>query len=69
MPIAYLPPKTIIDAAVANGFCVLKMDFVDDAGSLHRDLELQNSLELSRAADADYGCGIFQLRKIGEPAG
>lgn len=39
---------------------LLRFDFIDDAGQLHRDWDLQ-----SRLPQAQFGCGIYTIRKAG----
>lgn len=46
-----------------NKFEVLNFSYVDDKGDLHKDVPLTNEL-LQNNCNCNYGCGIFELRKI-----
>ncbi len=47
---------------LSNDFTVLELAFVDDAGDLHRGLDL-NSAEAQRSFDAEYGLSIWLLER------
>lgn len=50
-------PKSIIQEAVACGLSLEEFSFIDDAGEFHR------FGDVSLAAEMDFGCGCFVLRK------
>lgn len=52
---------------LSGGFRLKSFSFVDDNGDLHRDVEV-TSENAENSFNCQYGCGIFELQKIAEPA-
>ncbi len=48
-----------------NRFEIISFSYVDDKGDLQKDLVLNYEL-ISNNCNCNYGCGIFELRKINE---
>lgn len=49
--------------ALDNRFRVERFSYVDDRGDLHEDVALTQP-EIDRNFGCNYGCGIFELRKV-----
>lgn len=54
--------KYILDF-FSNKFELVNFSFVDDAGSLHEDIML-NDTEIEKNLNCNYGCGIFEFKKL-----
>jgi hypothetical protein len=46
-----------------NKFEILSFSYVDDRGELHKEVILTQEL-IQKNCNCNYGCGIFELRKI-----
>lgn len=46
-----------------NKFELVTFSYVDDKGALHKEIKLTEIL-ISSSCNCNYGCGIFELRKI-----
>jgi hypothetical protein len=54
--------RTILDLAASN-YVLERFSYVDDSGDFHGEVVL-DSASIQSNFDCDYGCGIYELRKI-----
>ena len=51
-------PQDILTWSASKNLELVRFDYVDDAGNLHRNVDL-----LNRVIDVNLGCGIYTFKK------
>ena len=52
-------PQDVLTWDAAKNLELVRFDYVDDAGNLHRNVDL-----LNQAVEVNLGCGIYTFKKI-----